>query len=126
LEDPAPGQFVFGESADRPGADAVLKEPMTVQSVLFEGIRRYDEFKQSAAVVPDEVILSPTGAKPTPAEGETDGELVREVWRRASSGSPPVDCEAEIPVDRFRIRRLYEHWLTEGSLALSETAPQGA
>lgn len=126
LEDPAPGQFVFGDSNDQPGADAMTKAPMSVQSVLFEGIRRYDEFKHAAAVVPDGAIFNPTGAKPTPAEGETDGDLVREVWRRASSGFSPVDCEAEIAVDRYRVRRLYEHWLTEGSLAFSEASGQGA
>lgn len=121
LEDPKPGQFVFAETDEQPDSDARTQEPMSVQSVLFEGIRRYDEFKQAAALVPDKAILSPTGSKPTPAEGETDGDLVREVWRRASSGFSPAECEADIAIDRYRIRRLYEHWLTEGSLAFSET-----
>jgi len=119
LESPAPGQFVFGESKEEADLEARAKEPMSVQSVLFEGIRRYDEFNRAAAVVPDETVLGPTGAKPTPPEGETDGDLVREVWRRASAGYSPVDCEAEIAIDRFRIRCLYEHWVTEGSLELS-------
>ena len=125
LEDPAPGQFVFGETHEKPRQEAKLEQPMSVQSVLFEGIRRYDEFNRAAAVVPDEMILSPTGAKPTPPEGETDGELVREVWRRASAGYSPADCEAEIPIDRYRIRCLYEHWVTEGSLQESEGTKPG-
>jgi HEAT repeat protein len=120
LEDPAPGQFVFGDSDEDADPKAMTQEPMSVQSVLFEGIRRYDEFNRAAAVVPDGATLSPTGAKPTPPEVETDGDLVREVWRRASAGYSPVECEAEIAIDRFRIRCLYEHWVTEGSLELVE------
>jgi hypothetical protein len=122
LEDPSPGQFVFGDSHEEPDSEARSDQPMSVQSVLFEGVRRYDEFNRAAAVVPDEAVFEPTGAKPTSPEGETDGELVRQVWLRASSGFPCVDCEEEVAVDRFRIRCLYEHWLTEGSLGLMETA----
>ena len=126
LEEPAPGQFTFGDSTEEPDADALAKEPMSVQSVLFEGVRRYDEFNRAAALVPDDAALGPTGAKPTPPEGETDGDLVRQVWLLASAGCPPNECETEVAIDRYRIRCLYEHWVTEGSLAFSESPTPAA
>ena len=56
------------------------------------------------------------------AEGDTDEDLFKEAWRRAAAGYSPVECEKELPVDRFRVRCLFEHWVAEGALAPAEQA----
>ena len=38
-------------------------------------------------------------------------------------GAPPEAVETEAHLDSFRIRRLYEHWVTEGSLARADDQP---
>ncbi len=124
LEDPAPGRFVLEEdSAAEPGdfGDDVV---VPIPDLLFEGIRRFDEFNRAAAMAPDGARFKKGAKPPSQLDGESDGELVREVWRRAASGFSPEECESELPVDRFRVRRLFEHWIAEGSLdALDLGAP---
>ena len=122
LEDPAPGRFELGEEEPMPH-EARTEETLSIQSILFEGIRRYDEFKRAASVVPDDARYRPAGGQPTLPEGETDAMFFKEVWRRAAAGYSPVECEKELPVDRFRVRCLFEHWLGQGVLA---AAPAGA
>jgi hypothetical protein len=117
LEDPAPGRFELASTDDEPPQKVRTAEPLAIQSILFEGIRRYDEFKRAAAAVPDEARFHPTGSQPTLAEGDSDEDLFNEAWRRAAAGYSPVECEKELPVDRFRVRCLFEHWLAEGALA---------
>jgi hypothetical protein len=123
LEDPAPGRFVLEEdTANEPGdfgEDAVVPIP----DLLFEGIRRFDEFNRAAALAPDGARFKKGAKKPTSLKEESDGELVREVWRRAASGFSPEECESEVPVDRFRVRRLFEHWVAEGSLEALDLSP---
>ncbi len=114
LEDPAPGRFELAHSDGKIPHEARTREQLSIQSILFEGIRRYDEFKRAASVVPDEARYQPAGGQPTLPEGETDAELFKEVWRLASAGSSPVECEQQLPVDRYRIRCLFEHWQAEG------------
>ena len=120
LEDPAPGRFELASAEEEPPQKVQTAGPLSIQSILFEGIRRYDEFKRAAAAVPDEARFHPTGSQPTLAEGETDEDLFKEAWRRAAAGYSPAECEQELPVDRFRIRCLFEHWLAEGALAAAE------
>ena len=79
-------------------------------------MRRYDEFQRSAALVPDDLYLAASGQKPTALAEETDAVLQQQVWARASPGASPRLCEESIPADSFRIRRLFAHWLEEGSL----------
>jgi hypothetical protein len=116
LENPAPGRFELAETDGKIPHEARTVEDLSIQSILFEGIRRYDEFKRAASVVPDDSRYQPAGGQPTLPEGETDAELFKEVWRLASAGSSPVECEREVPVDRYRIRCLFEHWQAEGVL----------
>jgi hypothetical protein len=116
LEAPTPGRFELAETDGKIPHEARTREQLSIQSILFEGIRRYDEFKRAASVVPDEARYQAAGGQPTLPEGETDAELFKEVWRLASAGSSPVECEQELPVDRYRIRCLFEHWQAEGVL----------
>ena len=50
------------------------------------------------------------------ADDEHDADFVRTVWQRAASGSSSAELEVELPADSYRIRRLFEHWVSEGSL----------
>ena len=38
-------------------------------------MRRYDEFQRFSALVPDELVLKPTGTKPSTEPEEADGVL---------------------------------------------------
>ena len=55
--------------------------------------------------MPDQVFVEPTGTPHTPLADE-DEDFVQVVWSRAAKGATPPDCEASIPTDGYRIRRL--------------------
>jgi hypothetical protein len=115
FERPFPGTFAFTkqELAPRKEGEPPLRE---VVPLLLEGMRRYDEFQRSAALVPDDLYLAASGQKPKALAEESDAVLQQQVWARASTGASPRLCEESIPADSFRIRRLFAHWLEEGSL----------
>lgn len=117
LERPVPGTFVFTRSPELPGEDAsVLRD---ILALSLEGMRRYDEFQQAAAVVPDDVPLRQTDSKPTPHPDERDGILIRDLWTKVSTGATPRECELTVRADSYRIRRLLAHWVATGALALA-------
>ena len=109
-------RFVFlnaGQaSGDQGSASPVLP-------LLMEGMRRLDEFERAAAVAPDDARFAPAESKPSRLADETDLEMMRAVWLRAVAGATPVEIEAEVSVDPFRVRRLFEYWLEEGSLLVA-------
>ncbi len=116
VERPVPGNFLFTrqpESASRETASGSLRD---LVPLCLEGMRRYDEFQQAAALVPEDMKLKPTGAKPTSHPDEHDGILVRNLWTRVSQGATPRECEAEIRADSYRIRRMLAHWAESGAL----------
>jgi hypothetical protein len=115
FERPFPGTFAFVSRQDL-ASQGPLLEPVDVLGLILEGVRRHDEFKRAAALVPDGVTLRPTGAPSTPLSDE-DEDFVRLVWTRTSSAATPVECEAGIATDAYRVRRLLAHWFEEGSLA---------
>jgi hypothetical protein len=78
--------------------------------------RRHDEFNQARALVPDDLALRAGDAKPQPLADESDIELTRAVWSKASAGVTPDTCESLLHVDSYRIRRLYAHWLENRAL----------
>lgn len=123
LEDPAPGRFVLDQLEIPPENSRTGQDPMSIQSILFEGIRRYDEFKRAASIAPDNAHFRSTGKQPTMGEDETDPEVFREVWRRAAAGMSPNETESEVLVDRYRVRVLFEHWIFAGSLESAEPDP---
>ena len=118
LERPIPGTFVFSRTADNPadegGSAAGLKE---ILPLSLEGMRRYDEFQQAAALVPDDVALRATDVKPTPHPDERDGILFRELWTKVATRATPRECEDVVRADSYRIRRLLAHWVAAGALA---------
>jgi uncharacterized protein DUF4388 len=114
FEKPFQGTFAFVSRPDLSGQGAT-SAPHDVISLLLEGVRRHDEFKRSAALVPDQVLLDPTGAPSTPLRDEKK-DFVRLVWSTIANGTTPVECEAAVKTDGYRVRRLLAHWVEEGAL----------
>jgi hypothetical protein len=117
LERPVPGTFLFSRLPDPSGEETGSSKLKEILPLTLEGMRRYDEFQQASALVPDDVGLKPTAVKPTPLPDERDGILIRDLWTRVSQGSTPRECEGTIKADSYRIRRLLVHWVSTGSLA---------
>jgi hypothetical protein len=112
LERPVTGVFAF---VPNPAAKS-KGDVYDVMGLLFEGIRRHDEFRQLVLFVPDDLTLHPTATKPTPDPEENDPSIIREIWVKASSGAPLADWETHVAVDGYRIRRLVARWIEEGAL----------
>ncbi len=114
FEKPFPGTFAFVSRPDLSGQGAI-SNPQDIVSLLLEGVRRHDEFKRAAALVPDQVFLEATGAPSTALPDENDS-FVRLVWSTTANGTTPVECEASVKTDGYRVRRLLAHWVEEGAL----------
>jgi len=120
LERPMEGRFEFA-NADADGeAHAKAENAQSMMSLLLEGMRRYDEFHRALALVPDDARFKATGKKPTDVKVDPDPKLAKEVWGKAAHGAPPTTLEPELSIDSYGLRRLYEHWVTEGSLVRIE------
>jgi len=120
LEKPLRGRFVFVKQESASGPDPTVPGGKPVAPMLFEGIRRYDEFMRAAALAPDTARFRSTGKRPTNVADESNTDLVKNIWKRALEGATPEVLERELPVDSYRVRRLFEHWLGEGSLELHD------
>jgi hypothetical protein len=113
LEKPFPGTFAFVSRADLAGEQAGPPQPFF--PLLMEGVRRHDEFRRAAAIVPDAARLKQAG-KPTVPRSE-NRELATRIWKEVVAGHTPVECEARIPTDSYRVRSLLAHWVEDGALA---------
>ena len=122
LEKPMAGTFYFqghkdAETQQQP-AETILPK---VNSVLAEGMHRYDELQRLRAVVPDFAVLrriaGAAGAPGAPVEGD-DPELFACVWEKTSAAISPEDCEADCLADSYRIRSLLARWVEQGCLAV--------
>ena len=116
FERPVPGTFLFSRLPDPAADDSGAAKLREILPLSLEGMRRYDELQQAAALVPDEIALKATEVKPTAPAEEKDGILLRELWNRASGGVTPKECESAVKADSYRIRRLLVHWVSTGSL----------
>jgi hypothetical protein len=116
LERPVEGSFEFTNAQDSGQSQPSAQNSRSVMSLLMEGMRRYDEFNRALALVPDDARFKAV-KKPTDVKEDADPKLAKAVWGKASRGAPPSEVEPELGVDSYRVRRLYEHWVTEGSLA---------
>jgi Domain of unknown function (DUF4388) len=124
FEKPFGGTFAFVSRADV-AALGGTSEPCDVLGLVLEGVRRHDEFKRAATLVPDHVFLEKTGTGHTPLADE-DEDFVQVVWSRVAKGATAPECEASIPTDGYRIRRLLAHWVEEGALKLRQAGPAAA
>jgi hypothetical protein len=120
LERPMEGRFVFVTAAEGDEEQANTESSHSVMGLLMEGMRRYDEFHRALALVPDDVCFKTTGKKPTDVKEDSDPALAKEVWGKAARGVSAGVAEPELSVDSYSVRRLYEHWVTEGSLVRVE------
>jgi len=120
LEKPVRGRFVFIKQESSRGPHPTNPGGKPVAPILFEGIRRYDELMRAAALAPDGGHFRSTGKRPTNVADEPNTDLVKNIWRRALEGATPEVLERELPVDSYRVRRLFEHWLGEGSLEMQD------
>ena len=114
MEKPFPGTFTFRATPDErrtPAAGSL--DPM---NVILEGARRHDEYQQAKAFAPDRVRYEPSGVAALRPEDETDGDFASNVWDRAAAGTPAENCELEMQVDPFRVRRLYAYWVESKAL----------
>lgn len=115
IERPTPASFTFlSRPESAPPSDPKLLRDLV--PLFFEGTRRYDEFQQACALIPDYACLRATGTTPTPPPEEDDQALMRTLWQRTGSGAPALECEAGLAVDSYRARRILAHWVEEGSL----------
>jgi hypothetical protein len=113
LERPFPGTFAF-VSRDLAGERVAAPQPFF--PLLMEGVRRHDEFRRAAAVVPDGARLTPTG-KPRTVVPDEDPAFAAPLWAEIEAGRTPLECEARLAADSYRVRRLLAHWVEEGALA---------
>jgi hypothetical protein len=117
LERPFPGTFAFVSRNDvaslPPAAPA-----RDITGVILEGVRRHDEFKRAAAMVPDDAVLHATNAAATPPTDE-EPQLVKVVWDKAVAHSTPQQTEALITRDSYHVRRVLAHWVEEGALKIA-------
>jgi len=118
LQAPSAARFVFTRTAP-PGKEQASHDAQPVLPLLLEGMRRLDELRRSEAIVPADASFRATSKAHSPVPDEQDEALMEKVWEAAAAGRPPAACEAELPADSYRIRRMYEHWLQEGALVPS-------
>ncbi|PYQ12822.1 MAG: hypothetical protein DMF80_17990 [Acidobacteria bacterium] len=115
FERPFPGTFAFVSRADV-ASQAAAAAAQELLGLILEGVRRYDEFKRSAAIVPDGVRLQVADHPSTPLPDE-DEDFTKYVWTKAAAGTTVTECESSIATDSYRVRRLLAHWVEEGALA---------
>lgn len=116
FEKPLPGRFAFvGHRQEQ--APAAARSALEITPLILEGLRRHDEFRRARALAPDAVVLRPATSGPPPAAGDVDEALAEALWHRVTTGATPLECEAEMPVDSFRVRRLLAQWVEQGALA---------
>jgi uncharacterized protein DUF4388 len=118
FERPFSGTFAF---VSRDLGAASGEEPQEVLQLILEGVRRHDEFKRAAALVPDGAPVKATG-QPSTAPPDEDEDFIHLVWGKAAAGTTAAACEASIATDSYRVRRLLAHWVEEGALAVAPAA----
>ena len=114
---PFPGAFAFVHRKDVPRT-GVLDPARDLMGLIFEGVRRHDEWKRSAALVADDARLAATGA-PRDIVTDEPADLVEGVWAAASSGATARECDAKFPIDSHRIRKLLASWVEIDALKLA-------
>jgi hypothetical protein len=117
-EKPFPGTFALASHREA-RADKSAEPAQEITGLILEGMRRHDEFRRAVALVGDASRLQGTAVVPTPLEGETNEDLVETIWKMALAGTSPLQCEGEVPVDAYRVRRLLAHWVEEGALGVA-------
>jgi hypothetical protein len=114
FERPFKGTFAFVARRDHLSGEGLVP-PVEVVNVILEGVRRHDELKRAAALVPEGCVMRATGEAWSSLEDEDDG-FAAQVWASAAGGGTPEGCEAMWATDTYRVRRLLAHWVEQGAL----------
>jgi hypothetical protein len=114
LERPDAGSYLLTLQAEDGGEDA--KSFKEILPLCREGMRRYDELQETAAIVPDDARLKATDVRPEHHPDELDGIFVNGLWKLASGNSTPLECEAALTAGAYRVRRQLAHWVENGAL----------
>lgn len=116
MEKPLASTFWFVSEADQ----SVTKHPQELKGLLFEGMRRRDEYERLRLLVPDQGIFAVTGQKPTAPPDERDPQFFRNLWIAVTQqGATAEKCEAGGAADPYRVRKLLLHWLEAGQLRIA-------
>jgi hypothetical protein len=118
LIQPFPGTFAFVHRDDAP-KDGALVPARDLTGLVFEGVRRHDEWKRAAALIKDDARLIATGTSRTSIRTDQPAELVDAVWAMASNGASCRDCETAFAVDSYCVRTLLASWVETGALRLA-------
>lgn len=111
---PFPGTFAF---VHRPNVNGSPPgDAFDVALLVLEGIRRYDELRRAAALVPGHLRLASTGQRPSAVPGESDVDLITSIWESMDGRATVLECEEAESVDSYRVRRALAHWVEEGAL----------
>jgi hypothetical protein len=114
LERPAAGSYLL--TVQDKGGDEDTKYFKEILPLCREGMRRYDELQETSAIVPDDARLKNTDVRPEHHPDELDGIFVNGLWKLASGGSTPLECETTLTVDAYRVRRQIAYWVEGGAL----------
>jgi hypothetical protein len=114
FEKPFPGTFAFVSRSDVAALPRAA-EPQDLFPLLMEGVRRYDEYRRAAAVAGDAAKLT-AAAKSRTLPDDEDPDFADLLWKQATSGRTPLECEDAVSIDAYRVRRLLAHWIEEGAL----------
>jgi hypothetical protein len=117
FERPFPGTFAFVYRTDI-AALGPNSPPRDIVGIVLEGVRRHDELKQAAVMVPDDAVLTVTETPHTDLSDE-DPALARIIWDKVTAGGSAQKCEASVAVDAYHVRRLLAHWVEEGALSIN-------
>ena len=125
LERPLRATFVFvPRSAEPAGVDATSAETDAraaedLTPLLLEGLRRHDELRRAAVIVPDDARFETTDRPPRAVTGEEDIDLVISLWEKVVAGTTPQECERSLAADAYRVRRCLVDWVEDGALRLN-------
>jgi hypothetical protein len=119
FEKPTGGAFVFQGQRNSTN-DLRLEEQgfPDLNSIISEGMRRYDELQRLLAIVPDFTVLKPKDSRPAPHIDGEDAGLADQIWQKVAVEASPEECEAACLVDSYRIRKLLAGWVVEGLLTV--------
>jgi hypothetical protein len=119
LEKPIAGTFVFHGQRNAGVQHRAEEEGIPeLNSILSEGMRRYNELQCARALVPDFALLRQKGPEPIWRPDEEDSDLFNLLWQKTAAGASPEECEAAYPADSYRIRVLLARWVEEGVLTV--------
>lgn len=121
---PFPGAFAFVHRKDVPRT-GVLDPPRDLMGLIFEGVRRHDEWKRSAALIGDDARFVATGAARDITTDEP-ADLVQALWEAACSGLTARECDIKFAVDSHRIRKLLASWVEIDALELAQSPEKAA